>query len=442
MYVLFLNIIIELHLNLRLCIPLQFPEEGKQHLLALFDHSVDKGLRFLKDHASELCCPVPGFSAVATLCHMLLALLEHVSNECGGFGPCSSYFKLDAQKQEEESSISPQRQTLAGIHIPAKHQSQPRVIRMRQAVLEKNTLPFLHRHPECFCDLLGKIFVFCFTWAFGGCFKQVEEETGSELLNPDQSVTRGDTTARGQFDALVHKIFTSAPQIDVQLPTSADLIYSYYVDINTCSFASWKKLVPSPNEIVTRTSMMQKGIQSLQNLSSSSFLDSGAALGQLQRASEVGFVPTTDSIQLCFLTLLLQRDDHSVLLCSKMGAGKTHFLTYLTKLLKSAEQCANILGAVLGGRQQIKQSKIHLSSSGLKYDDEESPVVALPLHISSQTEASYLQSEIEHCLVKNSKSIFTSPAGKKVSTVIVEYFVNCSKYDAYCWCECYVCALV
>lgn len=401
---------------------LQFPEEGKQHLLALFDHSVAKGLRFLKDHASELSCPVPGTSAVATLCHLLLALLEHISNECGGFTPCSNFFRSDTGKQLEESSSSPQGQALTGIYIPAKYQSQPKVVRMRQAVLEKNTLPFLHRHPERLCDLLGKIFVFSFTWAFGGCFKQAEKETDSELLSPDHSVTRGDTTARGQFDALVHKIFTSEPQIEVQLPTSADLIYSYYVEVNTCSFTSWKKLVPSAKEIVTRTSMMQKGIQSLQSLSSSSFLDLSAALGQLQRASEVGFVPTTDSIQLCFLTLLLHRDGHNVLLCGKMGAGKTHFLTYVTKLLKSAEQCADILGAVLGGTQQIKDSTIHLPSSGHKSEEEGSSVITVPLHISSQTEPSYLQSTIQNCLVKSSKSTFTSPAGKKVT--IVEYFIN------------------
>ena len=392
----------------------QFPDEGKQHLLALFDHSVDKGVMFLKNHASELSCPVPVTSAVATLCHILLALLEHVSKEYGGFGPSSSFPGVEAYQQAEESGSSLLRQTLTGIYIPTKqHQSQRKQMCMKQAKSQSSTLPFLHCYPERLCDLLGKLFVFSFVWAFGSCFEQVEEATNSDLLKHGHSVTRGGSTGRGQFDALVHTIFNN-PQIKVQLPTSADLIYSYYVDINTCSFAPWKKLVPSAEEIAARTSMIQKGIQSLSTLSSSSFLDLNVAIGQLCNASEVGFVHTTETVQLCFLIFLLYRNGHSVLLSSKMGAGKTHLLKYLAKLFKSAEQCEDILSAVLGKKKQTKQSVIHLSSSVLKTEDEESPVIGLPLHISPQFEASRLQSEIEGCLVRKDKSTFTSPAGKKV----------------------------
>ena len=390
----------------------QFPDEGKQHLLALFDHSVDKGMVFLKDHASELSCPVPVASAVATLCHILSALLEHVCNEYGGFGPSTSSPSLEAYQQAEESSSSLLRQTLTGIYIPTKqHQSKQKQMWMKQPKSQSSTLPFLHCHPERLCDLIGKLFVFSFAWAFGGCFEQVEE---TDLLKHNHAVTRGGNTGREQFDALVHNIFTSNPQIKVQLPTSADLIYSYYVDISTCSFAPWKKLVPSAEEIAARTSMMQKGFQHLSTLSSSSFIDLKAAVGQLCNASEVGFVPTTKTVQLCFLILLLYRNDHNVILSSKMGAGKTHLLKYLTKLFKSGEQCADILSAVLGRKKQAKQSVIHLSSSALDTEDEKSPVIGLPLHMSPQTETSHLQSEIEGYLVRKDKSTFAPPAGKKV----------------------------
>ncbi len=373
---------------------------------------MDEGLQFLKEHASELSCPLPASSAVTTLCHILTAFLQFLSTECGGFSPPMSKVQEESLVRRDEASASSfQGQTLTGIYIPTQV-NQPRIKARdpKRGLSQGSSLPFLHRHPERICELLGKLFVFAFTWAFGGCFECVgDEETPNNIITSNEEITRGGTTARSQFDAFIHTIFIRPAGVSVKLPASADLIYSYYVDISSCTFVQWKRLIPSSQEIVTRTSMMQRGIQALSS-KSFSFLDRSSTVGELHRASEVGFVPTVDTVRLCFLALLIQKAQQPVLLSGNLGVGKTCVLTYLTKLLQAEDQKDAFLSSILG-----RNNCTHRLECG-KEDTEEKECqnIVTSLHVSSHTTSSFLQSCIEKHLVRKNKNTLRAPQEKTV----------------------------
>ena len=394
---------------------------------------MDEGLRFLKEHSSSLSCPVPGSSAVATLCHILSVFLDYISTECGGFSP-------PKPKAVKENSS-----TLAGMNVSTKQQPQQHLslysislarksskLWKKSASLISQTTPFLHRHPEALCELLGKLFVFAFTWSFGGCFESVGSEEEIESLRSEQNITRGGLSVRSKFDALVHKVFSSPSELEVKLPLTADLIYSYYVNLDNCSFVLWDKLVPSSKEIVTKSSLMQKGFQSLISSSSTTLIDTTAPIGTLHMATEVGFVPTVDTVRLLFFSQLLQKAGYNVLLSGKLGVGKTSLLTQLAKMTQSVEQDDNILSAVLGGGTQSSRT---IQPALTSVEENQDNVVSM--HISSQTTASHLQSAIEGCLVIKSKSTLAPPAGKKVyiSSTLVSYAAKRWPMSLYCYCH-------
>lgn len=396
----------------------QLPQVGEDHLLALFEQSADRGLQFLKKHAAELSCPVPGISAVTTLCRILAVFLEYISQECGGFTPKDSKLEDGAEDNlVKDSTTSIHGHTLVGIYIPTKqHKFQHKSHAVKETLSRKGTLPYLHRNPECLLEFLGKLFVFAFTWSFGGCLETSgsEEEDSLEQLS-ENAVTRGGRTARPQFDALVHEIFSESSCKPVKLPTSADLIFSYYVDIDSGSFTPWTKLVPSSKEIVTRASIVQKGLHSLQMLSSSSMLNMDAVnvVGKLHNATEVGLVPTIDTLRLSFFLHLLQQAGHHALLSGKMGVGKTQLLTHLTNMLESKEE---ILPTVLGGKLPQNHPSLSPTTPEKRDGDNGISTIVTPVHVSSQTTPSFLQLAVEKQLVRKSKSTFGAPIRKRVSS--------------------------
>jgi dynein heavy chain len=66
-------------------LPRDFPESGRQHLKALFNHSIDRGLGFVKQFHKHLMLPTPELSLINCLCSILTALFDFMSKN-GGFG--------------------------------------------------------------------------------------------------------------------------------------------------------------------------------------------------------------------------------------------------------------------------------------------------------------------------------------------------------------------
>ena len=66
---------------------------------------------------------------------------------------------------------------------------------------------FLQRNPGSLNVLLGKIFVFAFTWSFGGNFKrqdEMEDDGGISRRSGDKDVLEIDIAT--EFDNFVHEL--------------------------------------------------------------------------------------------------------------------------------------------------------------------------------------------------------------------------------------------
>lgn len=71
---------------------------------------------------------------------------------------------------------------------------------------------YLEKNPDKLKIMLQKLFVFAFTWAFGGTLKREDEHEDDTVL---YSSHEPDTPARVtyDFDNLVHELFESNPHI-------------------------------------------------------------------------------------------------------------------------------------------------------------------------------------------------------------------------------------
>ena len=390
---------------------LQLKKDGKTHLLNLFDNSIERALQFLIQHASQLSCKVSSLGAVSILCNILKQLLCYYSTNCGGLSP-----KLDEVSMESVRNHSDiQSHNVAGIpsrHIPPFHSKKQSGPSASSGLGGGKALPFLRCYPERIHEFLSKAFVFSYVWAFGGNFENMpeEEEDVADTLTLGHPITRGGLSARMQFDALVHEIF-SKPPTTVELPNSRDLVYSYYLDLTSCSFVPWKCLVPSAKEIFTHILMAQKGVTSnLQSRSLSSLVDLSAPMGLLQDATRISVVPTVDLVRLSFLTTLLASGGHNVLISGKRGAGKTLLLEYLNTLL-SDKLSVDIISDVLTRR--LKTSTLVSHSHLTTEDFSNHNITSVSLHMSSQLSAPMFQSNIEGSFIKKNRYTLEAPTGYK-----------------------------
>ena len=338
-------------------------------------------MQFLSQHASELSCEVSGMSALSTLCYLLQCFLENIAKE----HQMLSTSTKDLTRESEKYPYS---------NIPSRQLSHSRSIFKKSSSFEL-MVPFLLSNPERLNELLGKVYVFAFTWAFGGNFEtsDVEQDFTSST---GQSVTRGGISARAKFDALVHKVFQQKSGISVKLPTSADLIHSYYVDISSCSFVPWERLVPSSQEFITQISLSHRGVPTPTH--SSTLIDAESFVDQIN-AYQISLVPTQDILQLSFFALALLKAGHHVLISGKLGVGKSQLLAHISNIIRSKGGEDSFLSLILG------------TSHCEQYEKEDLDIIEK--RMSLETSVSQIQNSIGAHLVRKGKSLL-SPSADKV----------------------------
>ena len=72
-------------------LPREIPESARQHLFAMFEHSIDKGLEFRRQNKKYLILPLPDLSLVTCLCNILSAFFDFMAKH-GGFGLAGACF--------------------------------------------------------------------------------------------------------------------------------------------------------------------------------------------------------------------------------------------------------------------------------------------------------------------------------------------------------------
>lgn len=352
-------------------LPHRMDDEFKKHLLMLFNATIDEGLQFLKQHVAELSCAKPSLGAVHMLCSVLKSLIDHLEEE--------GVLQKLSTKAAEASSVFVSDDTakdlykpaLAGIYIPNQRVHK----NAEMLMLSKKNANANQLSNSPLKNLLNKLFVFAFTWSFGGNFELNQDGDYSEVLSGNEAIVRGGTTAAAKFDAFVHKIFNSNIT-GVQLPNSSDLIYSYCVDVSNCAFVQWEKLYQS--SIKRHKSVFSH------ELSLPSFLIE--ADPKLLCADEVGFMPTVDSLRLMFFMTLLLNSGCGVLLSGRQGVGKTKTMNRFIELITSGYS-SEIISKLLNIKVQLKSTPA--------CEREEFVVEAAKLHVSSRTQPFHIHSLLE-----------------------------------------------
>uniref|UniRef100_H2YVQ5 AAA+ ATPase domain-containing protein n=1 Tax=Ciona savignyi TaxID=51511 RepID=H2YVQ5_CIOSA len=153
-------------------LPKDLPQSGRDHLWDLFELSIETGLQLLEKRLKLQHIPVPQLSVVQTLCRILQVLIGFM-NKNGGE---------------------------VNYNRPAEVTSESRPI--LSTGVETKML-----YPDRLTFILGRLFVFAFTWSVGGVLNSYD------------------------FDQLVHDIFEKDTGIGVTFPSGSRSIFSYFVDL-------------------------------------------------------------------------------------------------------------------------------------------------------------------------------------------------------------------
>ncbi|XP_044772138.1 dynein axonemal heavy chain 14 [Neomonachus schauinslandi] len=303
-------------------------QTGVSCLEFMMKNSVADGLQFIKKYQKYQPFPVQGITIVITLCRILDAFFDFMGKN-GGFGKCEDL--KDILTEEKSSSHS---------KVSVKFKS----IKKRA----ENTW-YLEKNPDKLKIMLQKLFVFAFTWAFGGTLKREDEHEDDTVLYPSHEP---DTPARVtyDFDNLVHELFESNPHIGINLPSGKRSIFGYFVDLQQCEFIPWSELLPSIQTLIQKgTSVLVDPEGSSENL-----------LKIPEFGESISHIATRDTVSLSFLISLLLKNFCPVLLTGDPAVGKTSAINEMLQKLEGPGALDVKYGSILGEvllYNEIKKSR-------------------------------------------------------------------------------------
>ncbi|XP_056424426.1 dynein axonemal heavy chain 14 isoform X2 [Hyla sarda] len=398
------------------------PTIGAQYLSTLLDKSVDEGIKFIRKRKDNLPFPVQDLALVMNLCKILEAFIDFISGN-GGFG-----LRDDSSEKIPSTSHSREIQSAS----ESRRSYTPSVSESLRRREEQKW--FLEKHPEKLAPLLGKLYIFAFTWAFGGVLAREDEHEGDSLIGlkaRDESLV--DVTYN--FNNFVHDLFEGEQTNGVQLPLGENSVFSYFVDLQTGNFVSWESLVPSTESVIQKESL----------LFSEPLKTRGGALHE--------FISTIDSLRYSFLTSLLLLHKQPVLLTGDSGVGKSTLVQNMLEKLQTPGGLSVRAGTVLGdiflfnesrkktllqnitslttvsrADEDLALSVEEASLAGIVTDgqmSEDDPgsqkmkqLLVSTVQLGPHTSASRIQSQILSKLVKKGRDTLGAPRAKQVAIFI------------------------
>lgn len=391
-------------------------EKAKEHILKLFDLSMDAGLNFLKVHSSELPYSMSAVSVVQCLCNLFGGLLRRGTREkCGGtpVQQTATVRRTDTENDESDRAFVP-----SGIYNPS--------FTLKKKTAQTTDKPAPLSSKESLLDLISNIFVFSYTWALGGCFERTQQEMTENIsfgtsddstsdIAAEQKLTRGGVTAREKFDALIYKLFTTTKTLKVKLPSSSNLIYSYYFNLNSNSFEPWKKLV-APSKQSAGFLNLGPGLKGLSLTSYKQVFSLFTDFNGLQYdASNVCMVPTVDLIRLAFLVSVLFNQHNgftpNILLSGKPGVGKSQILSHLSKSLTSKKWQNSVISCVFG------KPTLRYGEQMPANQVDDATCMSIHSHVSSELEGVQVQSMLEKHLIRHGRNALVPSKDKRVRHV-------------------------
>ena len=374
------------------------PLEIRDLLEGLFGHSVDRGLQFIRSHQQYQHVPVPELSIVSTLCSIISGFVD-IINANGGIpgalpGNASEPQELGSAKSVKFSDES-------------NGETKPRNRRVSYA----------QRNPERLLSFFGRIFVFAYTWAFGGNLDSRDGSEGDEedLLPGYTTSQSSGTPVRLVFDTFVRDLFENDSPVEIQLPVGNETMFAYYVDLDGGQFQLWNNLVLGARSLIAKSLSEYNQILDTVNI-----LDD--PLPSLKQDFEIdrSLVPTVDSVRYAFLLSLLALRKQPVLLTGATGIGKTALIHDTLKRLSQPGGTGTGTGSILGSvfraaNKNILESIIDITTLAERPVVDQSNIAYSSMQFSAHTTPARAQHFIESRLVRRGRDVLGPKPGQKVT---------------------------
>ncbi|KAB0345364.1 hypothetical protein FD754_022290, partial [Muntiacus muntjak] len=295
--------------------------------------SVTDGLQFIKKHQKFQPFPVQDITIVTTLCRILDAFFEFMS-KTGMFELHEDLKDISSEEIISRSKVS---------------------VRFKDTENRGENAWHTEKDPIKLKKTIQKLFVFAFTWAFGGTLQREDEHEDDIIFYPS---SEPDSPARVtyDFDNLVRELFESNAQIGnfafiqlkirrkddrplcINLPNGEHSIFAYFVDIQQCEFIPWSELLPNIQTLIQRgTSILADSQGSSENL-----------LKMTECGESINYIATRDTTCLSFLISLLLKNSCPVLLTGDFGVGKTAAINQMLEKLEGSGALDVKYGSILG----------------------------------------------------------------------------------------------
>ena len=393
---------------------LQLPASAREHLWGLFDHSIDKGLDFLHKHQSEQVLPTCSLGVITTLCKLLGSILSYMASNKGF---AATFAEEQQQQQQPDVDRMPTFNYNLFFKSDANQMFDGGAIQRRSYI-----------SPQDFPMLLSKLFLFAFTWSFGGTLTDGgygEDNDGlMNFLEGKSAESAVGLTYQGllgggpraAFDVLVRDIFRNDIPVGIRFPSTLHSVFSYYVDMDTGNFVQWRDLLPKPYSIIEKS--LSFGDSNMkQQLVKHNLLTEFNPMSETSGAQ--AFVPTVDAMRFAFLLNLLILCKQPVILSGDIGVGKSSLVAHALRLFQEGSSfvVSSVMGGLLGVAGLLPRS----------HDETQFKVESKSIHMSPFMTARQLQKQLEGCMLNLGKNVFGSPEGcqvKAYSSMIVVVYIN------------------
>lgn len=286
------------------------------------------------------------------------------------------------------------------------------------AQLSSKKQNYLDKNPSQLPQLLAKLYVFAYVWAFGGNFNCPSDETMADIetsSSSSHSVQSDAGNARNTFDNFVRELFEADKSLGVRLPAGNNSLYNYYVDLEKGQFALWENLVPSTEALIEKHVANHIAISDTANT-----LDD--PMPNISEVESRALIPTVDSVQYSFIISLLALSNKPVLLTGDTGVGKSALIRDVMSRLSqeggAGTSPGTILGAVLSSGGSSLLDSIVESSSG-KDGRRRKTVFVSQMQFSAHTSTLRTKELIESKLVKRGRDTLGAKPGKKVCDISI-----------------------